>query len=198
MHLLEMSHFYDVQDAREYAMRKLNNREDFTPLKRLWCARKFWAQEWVEEGVTKLYRQALEKIDPEEWMMFEKQTILMLWQGHQAIDTHRRICALLPPVVQHEDICLLNEKCKRAWRAMWWGTPDTLEGPSVLRALMHPDRIPIVEIIARLEKTESGEMRKGCRDLTVKFLARGPEDNGKFRREEAIIANIVKRFSDSE
>ena len=63
---------------------------------------------------------------------------------------------------------------------------------------MHPDRIPIVDIIAKLEGTESGEMRQGCRDLTVKFLAKEPRDKGKFRREEAIIAQIITRFSNGD
>lgn len=198
MHLLEMSHLFDVQEAREYAMRKLNTRIDFTPTKRLWCARKFWIEEWVKEGISKLLQQSLEKIDVEEWLLLEQRTLLMLWQGQARIDTHRRNCALRPPAVEHDDLCYFQTKCTRAWREIWLGTPDNSSGQSVLRALIHPDRIPIAQIVQKLQEMDIGDMHKECRDLTVAALAKASEEGGKFRREEAIIAEIVVRFNNGE
>lgn len=198
MHLLEMSHFYDVQDARDYAMRKLDVRMDFTPIKRLWCARKFWVEVWVERGIVQLLRDALEKIDVEEWMLLEPQTILMLWQGQAKIDTHRRLCALVPPTVAHNILCYSREKCTRAWQEMWMGTPDSLSGSSVLRALIHPDRIPIKQILQKLQETDIVGMRRECQEATVATLAKEPEKGGKFRKEEVIIAEIIARFNQGE
>ncbi len=78
------------------------------------------------------------------------------------------------------------------------GTPDSLSGSSVLRALIHPDRIPIKQILQKLQETDIVGMRRECQEATVATLAREPEKGGKFRKEEVIIAEIIARFNQGE
>ncbi|GBE83189.1 hypothetical protein SCP_0502360 [Sparassis crispa] len=178
-----------MDEIHAYVKKALTNHPDLAPALQLNLTRKCFIREWVDLAVRALIRTSWHQLLREDWDLIGIDALFLIQTAKASIDAHRMTCAINPPPVIHTLWCLDEEDCTKAWKDAWFGTWDR---PSIMLALIHPDiHVPGADIVARLEKLNTGEMSKDCRECTIARVIGSALQKSILRKEEDIISWVI-------
>ncbi|KZT19151.1 hypothetical protein NEOLEDRAFT_1152119 [Neolentinus lepideus HHB14362 ss-1] len=187
--ILNLGSFYQIAEAREYAIQTLNVRPDFRPALRLSLTRHNRILQWIEPAVHQLFKSSLADLSDIDAHLIGPEILLEVARTQAKIDLHRKHLALSPPKVVHSTyLCDDPKECSRAWNAAWWGEHDR---PGVAKALLQPQKpIPGREIGERLQAINVSGMTFSCKALTLQHL-RQPLIMERLAAEDKLINAVV-------
>lgn len=129
--LMKMSGFFEVPDARSFAIKNLERHAEFSPALQLQLARQYDVAQWLEPAFRALVWTPLKKITVEDAATIGGTAYYVLSQTKVRIDDLIRAIAYCPPPLV-PGFCDDPERCELHWNNAWW--------QGYAKVLLHPDR----------------------------------------------------------
>ncbi|EPQ50061.1 hypothetical protein GLOTRDRAFT_134295 [Gloeophyllum trabeum ATCC 11539] len=187
--ILNLGSFYEVEEAREFAIQTLSVRQDFRPALRLNAARRNRILTWVEPAMRQLFQASLADLSDSDAKLIGPETLLDVACTKAKIETHRKRLALFPPKVVHSAyLCDDKEGCTHAWNTAWWGQYDR---PGVAKAILQLQKpLPGREVVERVQAINVEGMTFSCKRQTLENLQK-EHVKGMFSAEDRLIQNVI-------
>jgi hypothetical protein len=162
---------------------------DFDPILRLQLAIRYAITEWINPAFRCLIYAPLSSLTSAQIEQLGFHAYVILAKTQSKITTHRILCALTVPPVEHGETCDDHTACNKSWAHAWWGE-SIKHGVAV--ALIHPNHVPAQKIIHQLPNIiTSWHMLEECRRQTVRSLAVSPS---RLLQEEGIIMAAIEEL----
>ncbi|KZT27169.1 hypothetical protein NEOLEDRAFT_1061403 [Neolentinus lepideus HHB14362 ss-1] len=195
--VLNLSSYYDVPEARQYAIRALDQHPDFRAPQRLRLARENRILGWVKPAFDLLFASSLGNLSEEDAHLLGPDVLFDLARTTARIDIHRKRLALNPIGVIHHIFCEDRKNCTRAFKTVWWGEYDR---PGLAKAILHPQRpLPSRDIKMRLEKADlvGMGMTSDCKQLTLNSFETNEEVAEALAAEDKLMQEVVDHVYES-
>ncbi|KAJ7489635.1 hypothetical protein B0H11DRAFT_1912644 [Mycena galericulata] len=188
-HALEMADFLNSSVVTKTAIHWLGQRKDFEPVLRLQLAIRYGIKDWFDSAFRRLIQTPISSLTSDGIDMIGFDAFVILAATQSKITSHRTLCALSVPPVEHGSSCNDSIACNRSWAHAWWGEA-TKHGVAV--ALIHPNHLPIQKIIHALPNLiTSWHMSEDCRSQTIRSL-KGP--SSPLLKEETMIQAAIEQL----
>ncbi|KAJ7833580.1 hypothetical protein B0H13DRAFT_2370351 [Mycena leptocephala] len=186
---LEMADFFGAPLVTQSAKRGLSACNDFDPILRLQLAIRYAIAEWINPAFRRLIHTPLSSLSSAQIEQLGFHVYVILAKTQSKITTHRILCALTVPPVEHGQTCDDHTACNKSWAHAWWGE-SIKHGVAV--ALIHPNHVPAQKILHQLPSIiTSWHMLEECRSQTVRSLAVSPS---RLLQEEGIIMAAIEEL----
>ncbi|KAJ7459193.1 hypothetical protein B0H11DRAFT_1737316, partial [Mycena galericulata] len=186
---LEMADFLNSSAVTKTAIHWLGQRKDFEPVLRLQLAIRYGIKDWFASAFRRLIHTPLTSLTSDGIDMIGFDAFVILATTQSKIISHRTLCALAVPLVEHGPSCNDSAACNKSWAHAWWGE-SVKHGVAV--ALIHPNHLPIKKIINSLPNLiTSWHMPEECRSQTIHSL-KGP--TSPLLKEEKMIQAAIEEL----
>ncbi|KAJ7843701.1 hypothetical protein B0H13DRAFT_2364665 [Mycena leptocephala] len=168
--------FFGAPLVTQSAKRGLSACNDFDPILRLQLAIRYAIAEWINPAFRRLIHTPLSSLSSAQIEQLGFHVYVILAKTQSKITTHRILCALTVPPVEHGQTCDDHTACNKSWAHAWWG-----ESIKHAQKILH--QLPSI--------ITSWHMLEECRSQTVRSLAVSPS---RLLQEEGIIMAAIEEL----
>lgn len=120
IHVLQLSHLFEVQDLYQYTVRKLHNHPGFDE----WAARLRWSleanvEEWFEPAFAGLVSRPMSAMNFAELVVIGNTWLYELIQTRKRIEITRVLHAVSDPIWEAINWCARKKRCMKGWVTFW-------------------------------------------------------------------------------
>ncbi|KAJ3531852.1 hypothetical protein NMY22_g7984 [Coprinellus aureogranulatus] len=165
--VLELSHYFMMDDGIEYAVTRFDARRCLSPPLRIRLGREYGITKWVEPAARQLLDDSLASITAKDAEDMGFQVFFLISSTKARIDELRKAMAFTPPGVVKDPQCPSLGRCEDEWKEkgamQWWAAL----GPHLLR----PDVATVgASLMANVEQLAFSGVCEACQTRTISWM----------------------------
>ncbi|EPQ55755.1 hypothetical protein GLOTRDRAFT_93318 [Gloeophyllum trabeum ATCC 11539] len=179
--ILKLSTMWEIQDGREYAIRRLPELIRGNAPLQFYLARTYDIVDWVEPAFRELLNTPIQTITKEMAHEIGPEAFYVLTHTSAQISEHRLLLAFFPSDPVINPVCPTPALCASSWTKQWWH--------GLAKHLLHPDStLTGGQVLGLLEAARIPGMCIGCQKVNIDWV----RDQGVMVQDEAMREKALK------